>query len=122
MENKPWVEALAERCQPGPGEVTVPASFTWEREAKGGAAAPAKPNSLGKETEELSKPQAPQLLSSAGRSPGEVPESSRDTVAEGTAIQVPIESATAGPDDLKGHRGIQEEGRAMLRGWAWWVW
>lgn len=48
MENKPWVEVLAERCQPGPGEVTVPAVFTWEREAKGGAATHAKPNSLGK--------------------------------------------------------------------------
>lgn len=34
MENKPWVEALADGCPPGPVEVTVPAMFTWERKFK----------------------------------------------------------------------------------------
>lgn len=37
---------FAKRCQPGPRKVNLSALFTWDREIKGGAAAPAKPKCL----------------------------------------------------------------------------
>ena len=42
MENKRRMEAFAKRCQPGPSEVNLSVLFTWERERRGGATAPAK--------------------------------------------------------------------------------